>query len=124
MITITKHVVYTKYAIEKYLALLSLGQFHPINQMSLLTVIPLSGTTYCNIFQISAYKMRFNSIVLALAVVVVNAANVPGHVPPKDFYEDLPQEQQLCFINVYNDSSCEVMEAMELCGKPDEGRLG
>jgi hypothetical protein len=44
MITITKLFSYTKYAIERHFGLVQyMCQFDPINQMTPLTMIPLSG---------------------------------------------------------------------------------
>ncbi len=47
MITISKHIFYSKYGIERHLLLIQSGQFDPINQMILLNVIPISGAQ-CN----------------------------------------------------------------------------
>ena len=43
MITLTKYVSFTKYAIKRHLDLFNFSQFEPINQIIPLTVIPLSS---------------------------------------------------------------------------------
>ncbi len=60
---------------------------------------------------------------LALAAIVCSATNVPDEISPKHFIEELTKEQKHCIFSVYDDSSCAVMAAMDVCDKIDGGRL-
>jgi hypothetical protein len=62
-------------------------------------------------------------LALSLVVIICNAANVPVEVSSKNFFEELTEEQKHCIFSVYDDSSCAVMAAMDVCEKFNGGKV-
>jgi hypothetical protein len=63
------------------------------------------------------------ALALALAAIVCSATNVPDEISPKHFIEELTKKQKHCIFSVYDDTSCAVMAAMDVCDKFDGGKI-